>query len=167
MRPDRRDDETLIVQEAGEETLVYDRQRDRAHALGPLASAIWRACDGRTGPSEIARQVSTEARVDAGLVELALRRLGRARLLKEPVAASTKQPLASRRELLKRAALVGGLGVLSVTVPTAAMAASCLKAGSCGVNSACRTASGRMCCSGRCRQNAQACGTGQFGRQCT
>ena len=135
MGPARRDDADLIVQDVGDETLVYDRQRDRAHALGPLAAAIWRACDGRTSSREIARKVSTEARVDANLVELALKRLARAKLLQRPQAAPGEGTLASRRELLKRAAAIGGMAVLSVTVPTPAMALSCLKAGACGVNS--------------------------------
>jgi hypothetical protein len=50
--------ESLVVRQIGPETLVYDRLRHRAHCLGPLAAAVWRACDDRRSAAEIARLVS-------------------------------------------------------------------------------------------------------------
>ena len=36
----------LVVQDLGEEVLVFDRERDVAHCLSPDAARVWRACDG-------------------------------------------------------------------------------------------------------------------------
>jgi hypothetical protein len=38
--------DALVVEQLRDETLVYDRRTDVAHCLGPVASRIWRACDG-------------------------------------------------------------------------------------------------------------------------
>ena len=40
--------EDLIVEELGEELLVYDMKADRGHCLSPVAARVWRRCDGRT-----------------------------------------------------------------------------------------------------------------------
>ena len=38
----------LIIEELGDEVLVYDRENDRAHSLSPEATKVWRACNGKT-----------------------------------------------------------------------------------------------------------------------
>ena len=150
----------LVVQELPEEVLVYDLARHKAHCLSPLAAAIWRACDGRTTADAIAGSVAASGGVtlEAGVVRLTLERLAKARLL-ESVAARPRIPPSSRRELLRKAAAIGGLSVLSLSAPTAALAVSCLPAGSC-VDKQC-TNGPRACCSGNCRQQGTQCGAGQ------
>ncbi len=56
------------------------------------------------------------------------------------------------------AAAIGGLSVLSLSAPTAALAISCLPAGSC-VDKNCFNGAQR-CCAG-CRQTGNLCGGGQ------
>jgi hypothetical protein len=63
----------------GDELLVYDLERDRAHALDPLAAAVWHAADGRRAGAalhaEVERQMGAPVApvaVDYGLVALAL-----------------------------------------------------------------------------------------------
>jgi hypothetical protein len=145
-RPRRRRD-GLVVQELPEETLVYDLERHRAHCLEAVAAAVWEASDGHRTVEQIAARASkrTGRRVPEEAVWLALRRLGRARLLEAPVAAPVGGRFTSRRDWLKKAALFGGLSVLSITAPTAAEAATCVTRTICTalVNTAC---TGAPCC---------------------
>lgn len=143
-RPRKRDG--LIVQELPEETLVYDLERHKAHCLEAMAAAVWEACDGKRTAVQIAaragkrmgRPVTEEA------VWLALRRLGRARLLDAPVVVPGGSRLTSRRDWLKKAAALGGLSVLSITAPTAAQAATCT------AQTACQSLQNRLCTGAPC-----------------
>jgi hypothetical protein len=140
----------LIVQEVDEETLVYDRVRHKAHCLNGTAAKVWRACDGTRGEREIARGLGREfdSPQGAAVVSLALRKLRRAHLLEgDP----------SRREVVRRLALTGAVGivlptVLSILAPTPGYAASgCVIAEDCdmgsNLNRCCRRPNGT---SGRC-----------------
>src|SRR3954453_19999427 len=53
----------LVVQELGDELLIYDKRTDVAHCLAPVAALTWRKCDGRTPFEDI---VSAVASIDAG-----------------------------------------------------------------------------------------------------
>lgn len=125
IRPRARQDGVLL-RELPDETLVYDLERHRAFCLNATAAAVFRRCDGRAAVPEIARRVARDlgASVDEEVVWLALKRLGRARLLREPV----RRPggSVSRRAAAFR---IGG-GVLlplisSVLAPKAAEALTC------------------------------------------
>jgi hypothetical protein len=129
----------LIVQELEDETLVYDLESHRASCLNRAASLVWRRCDGRTPPAEMAARLGAELPVpaDEEVVRLAIRELGRAGLLRQwPLAKEGDAPRCSRRELARRLGLVGGLTLLlplveAVVAPTPAMAASCVPASGC------------------------------------
>ena len=73
----------LVVKTVGDEVLVYDLERARAHSLDALAAAIWRRCDGRRPVAALAAAVRAETGVPvtAAAVEYGLAALGRARLL--------------------------------------------------------------------------------------
>jgi Coenzyme PQQ synthesis protein D (PqqD) len=145
-RPRRRRD-GLVVQELPEETLVYDVERHKAHCLEATAAAVWEACDGRRTVEEIAARATKRVgrRVPDEAAWLALRRLGRAKLLEAPVEAPVGEWLTSRRDWLKKAALFGGLSVLSITAPTAAQAATCTPQTTCqGLQN--RLCTGAPCC---------------------
>src|SRR6185503_3373943 len=123
----------LVVQELAGETLVYDQERHRAHCLAATVAWVWRHCDGRTAPAVLAERLSRArgAPVDEEVVRVALHRLARARLLEGPPPPASSLSLRSRRELLKRVALLGGLSVLSMAAPTAGQAASCVSSADC------------------------------------
>ena len=163
MRVPRARRSRLIIRELPEETLVYDQETSRAHCLGRLAAAVWRRCDGRADAARIAAGVRREtgADVDADAVRVAAERLGAARLLESRPPALGP----SRRELLKKAALIGGLTVASITAPLSVEAATCVTGcntrpntppGNCGaipccppqIGNCCRQAAGALC---RCR----------------
>ncbi|HVO13166.1 MAG TPA: PqqD family protein [Vicinamibacteria bacterium] len=138
----------VVVQALGGEVVVYDLDRHRAHSLEPRAAAIWNACDGKTTVAGIARAASGEGlALDEAIVRVVLERLDRAHLLAEPMVRED-EPARPRREILRRAAALGGFSVLTVAVPTAAFSASCLPSGSCVVWTCTDLRTGRRCCNG-------------------
>jgi hypothetical protein len=151
----------LVIRELADEVLVYDLQRHEAHCLDRASAAIWRRCDGRNTAEQIAKGLGHEiASLDRDLVWVALQRLDKAHLLEQRLPKG-HSPSLPRRELLKRVAAVGGLSVLSITVPTPALAATCIPAGTGAcVNKGCFSAGGQKCCGG-CANQGGKCGTGQ------
>jgi hypothetical protein len=140
-RPRKRQDK-LIVRELPEELLVYDLTRDKALCLNQVAAAIWKRCDGKSTPRELARALQLEDRV----LWCALDQLGRDGLLE----ASVEMPPAlgglTRRQHIRELAKAGAIAiplVTAVTAPSAAEAATCKAHGqSCS--------SSVQCCSGIC-----------------
>lgn len=120
-------EEKLLVQEVGDELVVYDQKRHRAHRLNATAARIWRRCDGRTGVAELAATLE-EAGLPTkeDLVWLALDRLEKADLLREPVVRPEGAREISRRKVLQRLGLAGLAfllpAVTSITAPVPAMA---------------------------------------------
>ena len=138
----------LVVKGVGEELLVYDLARHRAHSLNRVAAAVWRACDGTRGVAALGQAASRESgqAVPAEAVRYALQSLGRAQLLEGPV----EEGGLTRREVIARlgtAAAVALPLVTTIIAPTAAQAQSpppCLKENE-GV---CATAA--QCCANGC-----------------
>lgn len=148
----------LLARELDGELVVYDLARHRAHSLNPTASLLWRHCDGETPLAELRALVaeSTGAADATEAVELGLRQLARARLLRDRhrYAASGL----TRRQLLRRLGGAGALAaalplVTTILVPTPAMAQTCLPK-----NAPC-TASAQ-CCSGCCGSGSGKCKNG-------
>jgi Coenzyme PQQ synthesis protein D (PqqD) len=113
----------LVVKTVGDEVLVYDLERARAHSLDGLAAAIWRRCDGHRPVAALAAAVRAETGVPvtAAAVEYGLAALGRARLLagERPALGPT------RRQVLAKIGTAAAIPlVLSITAPTAAQAQS-------------------------------------------
>jgi hypothetical protein len=134
-----------LTREFEDELLVYDIQTFRAHCLNHCAARVWVACDGRTPVSKIARDQFSLYGMTEQLVWLALRRLERAGLLESTEEFKSNKVL-SRREGLRKIVVTAGVAaplVVSMVVPTPAMAASCFP-----LAHACTT--DLQCCSGRC-----------------
>lgn len=136
--------EQLVVQEVADETIIYDEQRDHVHRLNRTAALVWRYCDGRHTVAALAQAVARDlasapgvsAPVTEDVVWLALDRLDKEKLLQGTLARPEGMTQVSRRDVLRKAALIGGLSVLipvvqSVVAPTPAMAMSigCAKRG--------------------------------------
>ena len=159
MRPRARRD-GLIIERLEGETLVYDLTRHRAHCLNPTASVVWDACDGRASTAQIARRVEERLGLpaDADLVELALARLDRARLLERGSAPPrTKAARLTRRQAVRRLGLAAALlpAVAGIVAPTAVQAATCLV----------DVGTGRPCAAAQCGRECggtSLCGTGSF-----
>ena len=128
MKPEKRRD-GLVVTHLLDEVLVYDLDRHRAHCLNPTAAAVFRRCDGQTSVREIARGLHKGGAGSASeaAVWLALERLDQVHLLEAPLREAPGAPGLSRRELIRRAAVLSGLllpAITSVVAPTPAEAAA-------------------------------------------
>ena len=62
--------ENLIVEELGDELLVYDLTSDKVHCLTPLAAQVWRACDGADRAALSARLTLSDDEVERAVSEL-------------------------------------------------------------------------------------------------
>ena len=171
--------EQLTVQELPEETLVFDHVWNKAHCLNRTTASIWKHCDGRTSPAELARLVEG----GSAIVELALEQLAGRHLLQGSVQLSGENRR-SRRDLLKKlaAAAVALPVILTVAAPRANAAASkpdndtdndpplaCTTNADCSsltISSGCTQG---QCVSGKCTMVAQANGTpcGSQGQVCS
>jgi hypothetical protein len=115
----------LVLKTVGDEVLVYDLARHRAHSLNRVAAAVWRRCDGTRDAEAIGAELreADGTPVTAEAVRYALAELGRARLLAGPAGEAG----ITRRELVRRlgtAAAVALPIVTSIVAPTAAQAQS-------------------------------------------
>jgi Coenzyme PQQ synthesis protein D (PqqD)/UPF0506 len=139
----------LLIHELTGETLVYDLTRHRAHRLNPTAALVWRHCDGDTTVAEMATLLQRElgTPVDEDVVWMVLRRLGKAHLLQTAVVMPADGVHCSRRQLMRKLGMAGGVAlVASIVAPTAARAATCLPGGA-----PCTTDA--QCCSNKCLGN--------------
>jgi hypothetical protein len=121
-RPRKRQD-NLIVRELPEELLVYDLARDKALCLNHLAASIWKRCDGKSTPQELARALKLDQRV----LWCALDRLGKDGLLDGIVEMPPGLAGLTRREQIKalgKSAAIAIPLVTAVSAPSAAEAAS-------------------------------------------
>ena len=144
--------EGLVVEQLGGELLVYDLERDKAHALNEVAAWVWRRCVGDASVATIASELparfcggSSDDASAHDVVVHALGQLSRQHLL---VGDPDFSEGVSRRNLLKKLAVAGAVGatipvVRSIVAPTAAQAATCL-----APNQLCL--SSVQCCSGVC-----------------
>lgn len=112
----------LVVQEHGDEILIYDLTKDRAMCLNTTAAAVWRACDGTRTVSDIAALVGSD-----DVVWLALAELKKEELIDQGPATPEKFSGMSRRQVMKRIGLGSVIAVpviMSLLAPPAHAAAS-------------------------------------------
>jgi len=133
--------EGLIVEGLGDELVIYDEERDKAHALNPTAASVFRHADGHHDIAKLCEAVAEdlgqpapEELVLRGLAQLAERGL----LEPTPERSGTARPVA-RKEMIGgigaagAAAVVGLPVVRSIVAPTPADAQTCLASGAvCG-----------------------------------
>jgi hypothetical protein len=93
----------LVVQGLGDESLVFDRDCDVAHCLGPPAAAVWRACDGTHDVSALAACTG----IDVALVGEVLDELELKGLLAGAAPPVSGPAAVSRRSALRRLAIAG------------------------------------------------------------
>jgi hypothetical protein len=115
--------EGLVIEELGDELLIYDLDVKQAHCLTPTAARVWRQCDGTTSTEAIAMELGL---APAELTR-ALEELERCELL---VPSQVLAPGGlSRRELgLRVTKVAAGVAtlplILSIAAPAAAATAS-------------------------------------------
>lgn len=126
----------LVVQEAGEEVLVYDVERNQAHCLNRTAAFVWNACDGQNSVAQIAGLLGREfsQKVDEELVWLALDQLSEERLLETGVSLNSNG--VSRRDAIRKIGLAAAIALPVVAMlgfPRTSLAVTCA-ASFCGTN---------------------------------
>jgi hypothetical protein len=133
----------LVIDDLPDEVLIYDLERHEAHCLNRSAALVWRSCDGKRAPAEIARRLSAEldAPFSEELVRLALQQLEKFHLLEHSATAPAQFPLLSRRQMVRRLGIATAVAVpliTSIVAPTSVQAATCTPPGSpCNVNVLC------------------------------
>jgi hypothetical protein len=103
----------LIVDNIGDELLVYDTLSSRAHSLNVVGAAVWKACDGTRNAEEIAAQTG----LDLAAVELALDNLADIELISGHQRIGISRRTALRRITVGAAGLTVGLLPLVVSLP--------------------------------------------------
>jgi hypothetical protein len=121
----------LLVQEVGDELVVYDQARNKAHRLNRTAAIVWRHCDGQNKVADLTGVLQRELdpSADDDLVWVSLDRLETAHLFQDPIGRSADQRRSSRRRFLEKVGRIAMLSLLvpvveSVVAPTAAQARS-------------------------------------------
>jgi hypothetical protein len=165
-RPVARED-GLLVEQVGDETVIYDSESKDAHCLSPLGAIVFENCDGETTIDDIVVRASEklgepvdEPRVIEALVELQERDL---------LAVPPGDGL-SRRHMLRKSAMVAGAVaaapiITSIAAPTAAMAITgippgcggCGKNSDCTSNHCCQSNAGKSCSQGCCVGSNNSC----------
>jgi hypothetical protein len=119
----------IVIQEYGNELLIYDLTIHKAFSLNETSALVWQACDGNHTVREISNQISSRlnSSVSEDFVWLALEQLKKDRLLENSAEVTTDFGGLSRREVIRRvglATLVALPLVSSLIAPMSAQAAS-------------------------------------------
>ena len=151
----RKDD--LVIQEVGEEILVYDLRTNKAICLNQTSALVWQNCDGKKDAMEIAKKIEKElgSNVSEDFVWFAVNQLEKENLLIENKNKFDKFNGLSRREVIKKIGLSSMVAlpvVATLVAPSAAMAQSnCGAATGRGNGCACTLSS--QCMSGCCKSS--------------
>jgi len=151
-RPVAKTDELLSTRLSSGEVVVFDRKRNRAHALNPAAATIWHGCDGQRTVADLAELLSRETGTepDAEVVRLSLAELEKLDLLERPAGGPRYGgDLVTRREAFVRAGTKAAAAAAAIPIIATVLAPSSASASSCRQTGVSCTA-GSQCCSGVC-----------------
>lgn len=108
----------VVVEELGDELVVYDQRSDQVHCLGAVARRVWRGCDGKTS----ADQLSKTLKLDSEVVDRALGELDACDLFDgEATDGVTRREAAASFAKIGAAAAAAPL-IYSIAAPPPAMA---------------------------------------------
>lgn len=133
--------ENILIQEVGDELVVYDQETNESHCLNPIVTNVWHFCNGQNTFEDIVRLLERELNGSGSqvsvntekLVQLSLEELKNHKLIvfKEYTIKPPEGSFVSRRKVVKSAALVGGFAIgsaspliKSIIAPEPSMAAS-------------------------------------------
>ncbi|MGH9768364.1 MAG: PqqD family protein [Blastocatellia bacterium] len=118
----------IVVEESLNEALIYDSDKNKLHVLTPVATTVWKSCDGKTSVSEIASKLKAELNDELGAdaTWLALEELEKNGLLENSL--NIPRNGISRRDLIKTAAVSLPL-ITTMIAPSPARAQSAVQMG--------------------------------------
>lgn len=119
----------IVIQELKGEVLIYDLSTNKAFCLNDTSALVWQFCDGKNSASEISRKISKTLNkpFNEDIVWLALEQLKQENLLLNGEIIKPDFGNLSRREVIKKTALITVISlplITSIVAPAAAMAAS-------------------------------------------
>lgn len=124
----------LVIEELGDELLIYDTTNDRAHTLNRTAAQVWKLCDGKRSVSALAILAAKQLHqpISDQTVWYALEKLGEFQLLVEPVRVPQAMAGISRREFLTKFAVAAAVVpvVKTLRIPATVDGVSCGGSGS-------------------------------------
>jgi hypothetical protein len=145
-------EEELVVKVLGDELLIYDLKRHKAHSLNRTAAWVWNHADGHTSIEQMRNLLEEELKTAVGLevIRLALGQLQKAHLLVETTAWMPPVTRLSRRDAVRTIGIAAVLlpAVATIFAPKALAVASCKPR-----NATCTT--GSQCCSRVCGTNGR------------
>jgi hypothetical protein len=151
--PFAREDD-IVIKSLGDELLIYDLKRHKAHSLNKTAAWVWKHADGHTTAGEMSLQLGEELKttVDEKVVLIALEQLQKAHLLKQISFWAPSSVNQSRRDAVRTLGIAGVLLPVITTIfaPLAEAAASCKPAGI-------RCTTNAECCSKVCNSSIGRC----------
>lgn len=120
----------IVVQELGDELLIYNLKTNKTFALNETAALVWRNCDGKNSIAEIAGKLTLELKefVSEDMIWLALEKLKKDDLIETDKNFVLPFGNSSRREVIRRvgmASLVALPVIASLVAPTSVYAGSC------------------------------------------
>jgi hypothetical protein len=119
----------IVVQDAGNEVLIYDLAKNKAYCLNQTSALVWQNCDGNNSVADISRELSGKAKIDVSdeMVWLALDGLKRDDLLENGDEFEINFNGLNRRQIIKKVGLASMIAlpiISAVIAPTAAAAQS-------------------------------------------
>lgn len=121
--------ENIVVQETGDEVLLYDLNDNKAYCLNETSAAVWELCDGNRSVTEINVKLSEKMKQSTSeeLVWLALDQLKKEKLLTNHETINIDFNGMSRRDAIRKvgfASLIALPVIMSLHTPASATAQS-------------------------------------------
>jgi len=147
----------IVIQAAGDETLIYDLKTNKAYCLNESSSAIWKLCDGNRSVSEMSFEMSKRmnAQISEDFIWLALEQFDKDGLVVGKLEPNVRFTGMSRREVIRTIGFASAVAlpiVSSIVAPEASMAQS----GGIGLLGQCFATSGQQ---GNCNPGLKCLGT--------
>lgn len=116
--------ESLLTQDAKDETLIYDLTNNRALCLNQTVSAIWFECNGKKNINEIIKTIKEKHYIDSNeeLIMLTLHELNQNDLLIKTDQLQQISETFNRREMLKKIGYTTAFALPVITSLVAPMA---------------------------------------------
>ena len=120
----------FVIQNSGDELLVFDTANNKAVCLNETAALVWKHCNGRNSVSRIAGLLEDEkaTAIDRDLVRFALDQLSKEGLLENPETVSMEFHGLTRREIVRK---IGFGSLVAIPIVSALVAPSAVAAQSC------------------------------------
>ena len=148
----------LVIQESGDELLIYDLKTNKAYCLNETSAIVWQLCDGKNSISEMATKMSKQLKneISEDFVHLALTQLIDDDLLESNENLNQQFKGISRRKIIKK---VGFASVVALPIVSGIVAPKATFAQSGGLPFQSPCTNDSQCLSGTCRNGSFCCGS--------